>query len=52
MISTHLIADVEKILDDVMFINEGKIVYCDSVERIRENKGQSVDELFREVFKC
>lgn len=52
VISTHLIADVEKILDDVMFINEGKIVYCDSVERIRENKGQSVDELFREVFKC
>lgn len=52
VISTHLIADVEKILDDVMFINDGKIVYCDSVERIRENKGQSVDELFREVFKC
>ena len=52
LISTHLIADVEQILDEVVFINEGKIMLHDSVDNIRENKGKSVDELFREVFRC
>lgn len=52
IISTHLIADVEKILDEVIFINRGKIVLNSSVDSIREEKGMSVDELFREVFRC
>ena len=51
MISTHLIADVENVLDDVIFINKGKIVLQSSVEAIRAERGSSVDELFREVFR-
>lgn len=52
MISTHLISDVENILDDVIFIDKGKIVLADSVDNIRETRQMSVDALFREVFKC
>ena len=52
VISTHLISDVEKVLDDVIFINQGRMVLQSSVDEIREEKGMSVDELFREVFKC
>ena len=52
VISTHLIADVEKVLDDVIFINQGQVVLQSSVDAIREEKGKSVDALFREVFKC
>lgn len=52
VISTHLIADVEKILDDVIFIDRGCVVLESSVDAIREMRGQSVDALFREVFKC
>ena len=52
LISTHLIADVEKILDDVLFIDRGKIVLRSTVDAIREEKGMSVDQLFREVFRC
>lgn len=52
LISTHLIADVEKILDEVIFIQNGHIRLSSSVENIREEKGTSIDALFREVFKC
>lgn len=52
IISTHLITDVEPILDEVIFLREGKVVLYNSVDNIREEKGKSVDELFREVFKC
>ena len=52
IISTHLISDVENILDDVVFIQNGHIRMADSVENIRFNQGKSVDALFREVFKC
>lgn len=52
LISTHLISDVENILDDVVFIQDGHIRLVDSVENIRFNQGKSVDTLFREVFKC
>ena len=52
IISTHLISDVEKVLDDVIFINQGQVVLHSSVDQIREEKGMSVDALFREVFKC
>ena len=52
IISTHLIADIEKILDDVIFLKEGQIVLAKTVDEIREDSGKSVDSLFREVFKC
>ena len=52
IISTHLISDVEKILDGVIFINKGNIVLTSTVDDIRENENKSVDALFREVFKC
>ncbi len=52
IISTHLIADVEKVLDEVVFINLGQLVLRSSVDEIREERGMSVDALFREVFKC
>ena len=52
VISTHLIADVEKVLDEVIFIDRGHLVLQSSVDQIREEKGISVDALFREVFKC
>ena len=52
IISTHLISDVENILDDVVFIQNGHIRMVDSVENIRFNQGKSVDALFREEFKC
>ena len=52
VISTHLIADVEQVLDDVIFINRGRIVLKSSVDDIREQQGKSVDAYFREVFRC
>lgn len=52
LISTHLIADIENILDEVIFIQNGHIRLSSSVEDIREKNGKSVDALFREVFKC
>lgn len=52
LISTHLISDIESILDDIIFIREGHIVLTSSVDDIREQNGKSVDALFREVFKC
>ena len=52
VISTHLIADVEQVLDEVLFINQGRLVLQSGVDDIREEKGMSVDALFREVFKC
>ncbi len=52
VISTHLIADVEQVLDEVIFIDRGHLVLQSSVDQIREEKNMSVDALFREVFKC
>ena len=52
LISTHLISDVEKVLDEVLFINQGKVTLQASVDDIRQQYGMSVDEYFREVFKC
>lgn len=52
VISTHLIADVEKILDEVVFLQEGRVLLHDEVDTLREEKGKSIDALFREVFKC
>lgn len=52
IISTHLISDIEKVLDEAIFIDRGQIVLHDTVDNIRENMGKSVDGYFREVFKC
>ena len=52
VISTHLIADVENVLDEVIFVNRGRIVLQSTVDDIREKQGMSVDAYFREVFKC
>ncbi|MBQ8314975.1 MAG: ABC transporter ATP-binding protein [Lachnospiraceae bacterium] len=52
LISTHLIADVEKILDEVVFIRDGEIVRHAAVEELREQYDRSVDALFREEYKC
>lgn len=52
LISTHLISDVEKILDDVIFIKQGKMMLHKSVDEIRMEEKKSVDVLFREVFAC
>ena len=52
LISTHLIADVEQVLDEVVFISQGQVVLQKSVDEIREEQGKSVDQLFREVFRC
>lgn len=51
IISTHLIADIEQILDEVIFLNNGNIVLHKTVDAIREENGMSADELFREVFR-
>jgi ABC-2 type transport system ATP-binding protein len=52
LISTHLIADIENILDQIIFIQNGHIRLNSSVEEIREQNGKSIDTLFREVFRC
>ena len=52
LLSTHLITDVENILDEVIFIKDGHITMQEEVETIRDKEGKSVDDLFREVFKC
>lgn len=52
LLSTHLIADVENILDEVVFIRYGSIILQAGAEQIRRNEGKSVDRFFREVFAC
>lgn len=52
VISTHIISDIEKILDDVIFLSYGNITLYKSVDEIREEEGKSIDALFREVFRC
>lgn len=52
LISTHLIQDIENILDEVIFIKEGQIVCHQDADSLRQQKGQSIDEIFREVFRC
>ena len=51
LISTHIISDIEPVLDEAIFINQGQIVLHKTVDEIRENEGKSVDALFREVFR-
>ena len=52
IISTHLISDIETVLDDVIFISAGQVVLQSNVDDIRETQGKTVDALFREVFRC
>ena len=52
IISTHLIQDIETILDNVIFINQGKITLNDSADNIRNEKGKTIDQVFREDFRC
>ena len=52
IISTHLIADIERVLDEVIFIDKGKIVLQSSADDLREKENSSIDEVFRRMFKC
>ena len=52
LLSTHLISDVENILDEVVFIRYGNIILQAGAEQIRQNEGKSIDRFFREVFAC
>lgn len=52
IISTHLIADIERILDEVIFIDDGKIVLIENADKLREKEKASIDEIFRRKFKC
>ena len=52
LISTHLISDIEKILDEVIFIDKGEIILTDSASALREKENASIDEIFRRTFKC
>lgn len=52
IISTHLIADVERILDEVIFIDQGKIILQSQADDLRKKEKNSIDEIFRRMFKC
>ena len=52
IISTHLISDIEKVLDEVIFLKNGQVVLNGDADKIREEKGMSIDNLFREEFRC
>ena len=52
IISTHLIYDVERALDDIIFLLNGRVERFGDADTIRENTGKSIDQLFREVFRC
>ena len=52
IISTHLISDIERILDDVIFINEGRIILYSPADELRNRENASIDDIFRRMFKC
>lgn len=52
IISTHLIADIERILDEVIFIDDGRLALVENADKLREKEGASIDEVFRRKFKC
>ena len=52
IISTHLISDIEKILDEVIFIDKGQIVLQSDADKLRNKENASIDEIFRRMFKC
>ena len=52
IISTHLIGDIERVLDEAIFLQNGAVVRHDTVDNIRQTEGKSVDALFREIFRA
>ena len=52
IISTHLIADIERILDEVIFMDKGEIIVTSSADELRNKENASIDEIFRRYFKC
>ena len=52
IISTHLISDIERILDEVVFVDKGKIVLASSADELRKKEKSSIDDIFRRMFKC
>lgn len=52
IISTHLISDIERILDEVIFMDNGKIILTNSADELRNKEKASIDEIFRRYFKC
>ena len=52
LISTHIISDIERILDDVIFIDKGEIILTSSADELRKKENASIDEIFRRCFKC
>jgi len=52
ILSTHIISEIEQIFDSVLFLKEGQLVLNDQVENLRTKHQKSIDELFKEVFKC
>ncbi len=52
ILSTHLISDIERVFEDVIFIKEGQIVLYKNAEELRQERGKSIDEIFREEFRC
>ena len=52
LMSTHLISDIERVLDEVIFIDDGKIIKSESADKMRKESGKSIDEVFREEFRC
>ena len=52
LISTHLISDIERILDEVIFIDNGKIILTSDADKLRNKENESIDEIFRRMFKC
>ena len=52
IISTHLISDIERILDEVIFINDGEVILSSDADDLRNKENESIDEIFRRMFKC
>ena len=52
IISTHLISDIERILDEVIFIDKGEIILTADSDELRTREGGSIDEIFRRMFRC
>ena len=51
IISTHLIADIERVLDEVVFLKNGKVVRHEAVDDIKEKEGKSIDDVFKDTFR-
>ena len=52
LISTHLISDIERVLDDVIFVDKGEIILTSSADKLRAETDESIDEIFRRMFRC